>query len=127
VSPDDIQELFSQFGPVSVRRMFGGAGIYADGIMIGLVADGLIYLKVDEATAPDYEREGLPPFTYTSGNRRETTMSYRRMPDRLYDDPEELVRWARGALAAAKRSAAQHRRDAKAKGRAKAKKRGGSA
>jgi DNA transformation protein len=119
VSPDDIQELFCEFGPVSVRRMFGGAGIYADGIMIGLIADDVIYLKVDESSAPAFEREGLPPFTYTAGNGRQTSMSYRRMPDRLYDDTEELARWARGALAAARRSAAS--RAAKEKGRAKAK------
>ena len=123
MTPEDIVELFSAFGPVSVRRMFGGAGIYAGGIMVGLVADGLIYLKVDVATAPDYEREGLPPFTYTSGNGRRTVMSYRRMPDRLYDDPDELARWAHAALAAAERSAAQRRRGARAKGRAKAERR----
>ncbi len=123
MSPDDIQELFSEFGPVSVRRMFGGAGLYADGIMIGLVADGVIYLKVDESNAPDFEREGLPPFTYTSGNGRQIVMSYRRMPDRLYDDPVELPRWAGAALAAAKRVAAGRRRGRKETGRAKAKSR----
>jgi DNA transformation protein len=119
VSPDDIQDMFCEFGPVSVRRMFGGAGIYSDGIMFGLVADDVIYLKADATTVPDYEREGLPPFTYTTGKDRRTEMSYRRMPDRLYDDPEELVHWAQNALAAAKRSAAQGRRDTKIKRREK--------
>ncbi len=59
-----IRELFAAFGPVSVRRMFGGAGVFADGIIIAIVADGVIYLKADEATVPAFEAEGLAPFTY---------------------------------------------------------------
>ena len=104
MAPDDIVELFSVFGPVTVRRMFGGAGIYADGTMFGLVADGVIYLKADERNAPAFERENLPPFTYATKDGKRGVMSYRRMPDRLYDDPEELATWARDALAAARRS-----------------------
>jgi DNA transformation protein len=101
VAPDDIVELFSAFGPVSVRRMFGGAGIYADGTMFALVADGAIYLKAAETNAAMFDREGLAPFTYARGKGEGIVMSYRRMPDRLYDDPEELAVWARAALAAA--------------------------
>ena len=103
MSPDDIQELFSVFGPVSVRRMFGGAGIYADGTMFALVARGVIYLKADEVNTPAFERESLAPFTYETKDGKRGVMSYRRMPDRLYDDPEELATWAREALAAARR------------------------
>ena len=91
------------FGPVSVRRMFGGAGIYADGTMFALVARGVIYLKADEVNTPAFERENLPPFTYETKGGKRGVMSYRRMPDRLYDDPEELAAWAREALAAAQR------------------------
>jgi len=104
VTPDDIQELFSVFGVVAVRRMFGGAGIYADGTMFGLVADGVIYLKADERNAPAFERENLPPFTYATKDGKRGVMSYRRMPERLYDDPDELATWARDALAAAQRT-----------------------
>jgi DNA transformation protein len=107
VEPDDIRDLFRVFGPVSVRRMFGGAGIYADGMMFALVADGVIYLKADEKNAPAFERENLPPFTYAAKGGKRGVMSYRRMPDRLYDDPEELATWARGALAAARRAGAR--------------------
>jgi DNA transformation protein and related proteins len=103
VAPDDIVELFSTFGPVTVRRMFGGAGIYADGTMFALVADGVIYLKAGETNAAMFEREGLAPFTYSRGSGQGIVMSYRRMPDRLYDDPDELAVWARAALAAANR------------------------
>jgi DNA transformation protein and related proteins len=104
VTPDDIQELFAVFGTVSVRRMFGGAGIYADETMFALVADGVIYLKADAVNTPAFEREQLPPFTYATKDGKRGVMSYRRMPDRLYDDPEELATWARDALAAAHRT-----------------------
>ena len=105
-----IRELFAVFGPVTVRRMFGGAGIYADGTMFALVADGVIYLKADEQNVPAFEREQLEPFTYATKDGRRGVMSYRRMPDRLYDDPDELATWARAALAAAGRSGTGKRR-----------------
>ena len=96
-----IRDLFSGFRPVSVRRMFGGAGIYADGVMFGLIADDVIYLKAGESNEADFVAEDLPPFTYQAGNGKRAIMSYRRMPDRLYDDPDELAQWASRALAAA--------------------------
>jgi DNA transformation protein and related proteins len=95
VAPDDIRELFCVFGPVEVRRMFGGAGIYAEGRMFALVSDGVIYLKADAHNALAFEREQLEPFTYATRTGRRGVMSYRRMPDRLYDDPDELAIWAR--------------------------------
>jgi DNA transformation protein len=100
VAPDDIVELFSVFGPVTVRRMFGGAGIYADGTMFALVADAVIYLKSGDSNVAMFEAERLPPFTFMRQGERMVT-SYRRMPDRLYDDPDELAVWARAALAVA--------------------------
>jgi DNA transformation protein and related proteins len=105
VAPDDIVELFSVFGPVNVRRMFGGAGIYADGTMFALVADGVIYLKAGASNVAMFERERLAPFTYERRKGERAVMSYRRMPDRLYDDPEELALWARAALSAGPRAA----------------------
>ncbi len=101
MAPDDIVELFSVFGPVTVRRMFGGAGIYADDTMFGLIADGVIYLKTGESNAAIFEREQLAPFAFSKRTGERVVTSYRRMPDRLYDDPEELATWARAALAAA--------------------------
>jgi DNA transformation protein len=104
VTSEDIQELFSAFGVVAVRRMFGGAGVYADGTMFALVADGVIYLKADELSTPAFERENLPPFTYATKDGTRGVMSYRRMPERLYDDPDELATWAHAALKAAQRT-----------------------
>jgi DNA transformation protein len=122
VTPDDIRDLFAAFGPVTVRRMFSGAGIYADGLMFGLVAAEVIYLKVDAHNTPAFEREDLPAFTYTAKGGKRAVMSYRRMPDRLYDDPDELAAWARDALAAARRSQQGGRPSARAGSRQSLKK-----
>jgi DNA transformation protein len=107
LDPDFIRELFSQFRPVTVKRMFGGAGLYCEGVMFGIVFDGAIYLKVDETSIPNFEREGSQPFVYTraksSGRVGRSSLSYWRLPDRLYDDPDELAAWAARALAIAER------------------------
>jgi DNA transformation protein len=71
--------------------------------MFAILHDGVIYLKADEGNAAAFEREDLPPFTYATKDGKRALMSYRRMPDRLYDDPDELAAWANEALAAAQR------------------------
>jgi DNA transformation protein len=119
LSPEDIRELFAAFGSVSVRRMFGGAGIYAENTMFGLVDEGVIYLKVDAENTPAFDRENLGAFTYETAGGKRGIMSYRRMPDRLYDDPDELATWARDALAAARRESARKAPSLKAKKRRK--------
>ena len=105
VDAEFIHDLFQPFGAVSVRRMFGGAGLFADGVMFGLVSGGQIYLKVDATTVPCFEREQCEPFEYSTKNGKRALTSYWRLPDRLYDDADELARWARQALAAARRGA----------------------
>ena len=102
---DRITELFSGFGPVAVRRMFSGSGVFADELMIALVVDGVIYLKADDSLVPLFERKGQTPFSYKTRDGRRTLNSYWRMPERLYDEPDELAEWARLALAAARRAA----------------------
>jgi len=106
VISDHICELFAGFGPVAVKRMFGGAGIYAGETMFAIVIDGVIYLKTDEDSLPAFEAEGLAPFSYEAKKKRVVT-SYWRIPDRLYDDPEELAQWSKQATAAARRAAAR--------------------
>ena len=101
---DRITELFSGFGPVAVRRMFSGSGVFADGLMIALVVDGVIYLKVDDSLVPLFEREGQTPFSYKTRDGRRTLNSFWRMPERLYDEPDELAEWARHSLQAARRA-----------------------
>ncbi len=65
MDPEFIRELFAPFGPVTIKRMFGGAGIWSAGLMFALVFDGAIFLKVDETSIPDFAREGSKPFVYT--------------------------------------------------------------
>jgi DNA transformation protein len=98
-----VKDLLGPLGAVSVRRMFGGAGVFSDGLMFGLIADDTLYLKTDEADRERFAAEGMEPFVYSKAGR-ETTLSYWRAPDRLLDDPDELVSWCRRALAAARRS-----------------------
>jgi DNA transformation protein len=86
--------------------MFGGAGLFADGVMFGLVSGGQIYLKADATTVTCFEREQCGPFEYSTKNGKRTLTSYWRLPDRLYDDADELAQWARQALAAARQGAA---------------------
>ncbi|HEY2134799.1 MAG TPA: TfoX/Sxy family protein [Xanthobacteraceae bacterium] len=113
MDPDHIVDMFAPFGPVVVRRMFGGFGIYADGMMFGLAHGGVIYLKADRQNTPAYETEAQAPFTYAAKGGKRVALSYWRLPDRLYDDSEELARWAREALAAARRAAKPARSAAK--------------
>lgn len=100
-----LKDSLHGLGPVSVRRMFGGAGVYADGVMFGLIADDTFYLKADDATKSAFEAEGLAPFVY-EGSGGTVAMSYWRIPERLLDDPDEMVGWARTALGVARRKAA---------------------
>jgi DNA transformation protein len=102
MDPDHVQELFSAFGPVSIRRMFGGAGVFADGLMIAIVADGAIYLKAAPDSTDAFERERCGPFSYATRDGTRQLTSYWQMPDRLYDDPGELAQWARRSLAVAR-------------------------
>jgi DNA transformation protein and related proteins len=124
VDPQFISGLFASFGPVVVRRMFGGSGLYRDGLMFALVFDGVIFLRVDAASIPDFEREGSRPFVYTRakspGKIGRASLSYWRLPERLYDDPEQLSAWAERALAIArhKKMAPRARTKAKQPGKA---------
>jgi DNA transformation protein and related proteins len=119
VDGEFIRDLFSGFGPVTVRRMFSGAGIFADGLMFGLIVRDVIYLKADDANIADFEREGCSPFTYTrgktSGRPSEHALPYWRLPERLYDDPDELAAWAKRAFAAAERKKFAPRANSKRK------------
>jgi DNA transformation protein len=104
-----LKDSLCGLGPVSVRRMFGGAGVYADGVMFGLIVDDTFYLKADDETKSAFEAEGLAPFVY-HGSGGTVAMSYWRIPERLLDDPDELVGWARTALDVARRKAAAKQR-----------------
>ncbi len=106
LEPADVQaridDLFTSFGRVTVRRMFGGTGLFAGDTMLGLLdRDGVIYLKADAPLAVEFAREGSTQFTYRRQGRP-TALGFWRLPERLYDDPDELADWGRKALACAK-------------------------
>jgi len=102
---DFLTDLFAEFGPVTIRRMFSGYGISSDGINFALALRGEIYLRADEASIPQFEAEGSKPFQYQTRNKTVTVRSYYQMPERLFEDTEALAGWARIALAAAQRAA----------------------
>jgi DNA transformation protein len=98
-----FDDLFAEFGPVSLVRFFGGEGIRSGKTMIGMVFDDIIYFKTDEKTRKGFEAEKCKPFTFEK--KAETIVTtWFSLPDRLYDDPEELAEWARAALAVAEAS-----------------------
>jgi DNA transformation protein len=107
---DFLKDQLAGLGNVSVRRMFGGAGVYCGGVMFALVADDTLYLKADEVTRDEFEAEGLEPFRYQAKGGRHTVMSYWRAPERLFDELEEMLAWAQRALAAAQRASRPKRR-----------------
>lgn len=102
---DFLIDLFADFGPVTIRRMFSGFGISADGTNFALALRGGLFLRADEQTIPRFEAEGSKPFQYQTRAKTVTVASYWQLPEWLYDDPEALTDWAKAALAAAQRAA----------------------
>ena len=104
-----LHEVFEDFGPIRARRMFGGYGIYHDGLMFGLVADDTLYLKVDDQIRPMFEQLGLGPFEYTR-NGKVMNLSYYEAPPELLEVRQEATRWAALSYEAALRAKAGSRR-----------------
>lgn len=103
---DYIMDQLKVFGPVTVKRMFGGAGLYRQNAFFGLVADDVLYFKVDDGNRADYEAAGSGPFrpfeTYA--------MSYYEVPADVLEDEEQLKEWANKAVAVATRKTAARRK-----------------
>ncbi len=100
---DQVVGRLLPFGPVAARRMFGGFGVYLDGVMFGLIGWNTLYFKVDDGNRGDFERAGMEPFTY-QGKTKPIRMSYYQVPGEVFDDAERLAEWAASALAAARRA-----------------------
>ncbi len=111
---DFVRELFAGVGRVEVKRMFGGAGAWADGVMFVLIADDTIHIKVDDALKRELSAEGCGPFVWQprSGPRagEKIDLGYWRLPDSALDDPDEAAIWGRKALAVAKAKAKARQR-----------------
>ena len=100
-----IADLFAGLGPVSIRRMFGGKGIYFDGVIFALELRGELMLKGDAVIAPEYESAGAKQWTYVHSRHGKTvSMPYWTVPDSALDDPDEMAMWARKAYEAGVRS-----------------------
>ena len=100
-----LREQLAPLGHVTMRRMFGKTGVFCDGVMFGMVTDNMLYLRVDDHNRAAFkEAESDPPLSYRKQGSA-IDLSFWRAPERLFDEPDELVSWARIALAAAHRVA----------------------
>jgi DNA transformation protein len=102
-----LREQLAPLGPVTMRRMFGKTGVFCDGVMIGMVTENTLYFRVDDQNRATFkEAESFPPLNYKKQGST-IDLAFWRVPERLFDEPDELVAWARAALAAAHRVAAK--------------------
>src|SRR6185503_8658924 len=99
-----FEELFAPLRGVTFRKMFGGVGIFKDGIMFALVSVGVLSLKGDGRTSIDFAAEGSGRWTYPGMRGKATAMPYWRLPDRLLDDPDEFAEWTRKAFVVAQQT-----------------------
>ena len=110
-----LREQLEPLGRVTLRRMFGKTGVFCDGVMFGMVADNTLYLRVDDRNREAFaEAASTPPLNYAKKGSL-IDLSFWRAPERLFDEPDDLVEWARLALAAARRVAAKRVKTARPK------------
>ena len=107
-----LREQLSPLGRITMRRMFGKTGVFCDGLMLGMVRDDVLYFRVDDDNREAFkEAEAFPPLNYEKGGAA-IDLAFWRAPERLFDEPDEFVLWARAALGAARRVAARRERPA---------------
>ena len=105
-----LREQLSPLGRLTMRRMFGKTGVFCDGLMFGMITEDTLYVRVDDHNKAVFkEAEAAPPLNYDKKGRT-IDLSFWRVPERLLDEPDELILWARAALAAAGRVAAERER-----------------
>ncbi len=101
---DGIEEMFQALGPVTIKRMFGGKGIYHQGRILALEVRGEILLKADEESAPDFSAAGSRQWLYEGKSGKPVKMPYWSIPDEALDDPDIMAIWVRRAYEAALRA-----------------------
>lgn len=102
-----LREQLAPLGHITMRRMFGKTGVFCDRLMFAMVTDNMLYFRVDDRNREDFkEAASAPPLNYRKAGAT-IDLSFWRAPERLFDEPDELVAWARIALAAASRVAAK--------------------
>ena len=105
-----LREQLAPLGRISLRRMFGKTGVFCNGLMFGMVTDNMLYLRVDDLNRAAFrEAESFPPLNYQKKGST-IDLAFWRAPERLFDEPDELVAWARAAMGAARRVAAKRER-----------------
>ncbi|MFN8524762.1 MAG: TfoX/Sxy family protein [Chloroflexota bacterium] len=105
-----LREQLSPLGHITTRRMFGKTGVFCDGLMLGMVTENTLYLRVDDQNRAAFrEAESTPPLNYRKGGKT-IDLAFWCVPERLLDEPDELLEWARIALGAAARVAARRTR-----------------
>jgi DNA transformation protein len=112
LSPDFLEFLTDQLrglGSITSRRMFSGAALYCDGIVFALILRDTLYFKVDDCNRAAYEAAGSRPFSYEARGKTRQLGAYWQVPERLLDEPDEMLEWARGALAAGRRASVKKR------------------
>ena len=107
---ESLREQLAPLGHLTMRRMFGKTGVFCDGVMLGMVTENTLYFRVDDQNRMTLkEAESYPPLNYAKKGST-IDLSFWRVPERLFDEPDELVIWAQAALAAAHRVAAKRER-----------------
>jgi len=105
-----LREQLAPLGRLTMRGMFGTTGVFCNGLMFGIVTDDTLYFRVDDQNREIFkEAESAPPLSYEKDGRS-IDLAFWRAPERLLDEPDELVTWARAALAAAGRAASKRNR-----------------
>ena len=107
-----LREQLAPVGRITLRRMFGKTGVFCDGVMLAMVSENTLYFRVDDQNRAIFrEAEAFPPLNYAKKGQT-IDLAFWRAPERLFDEPDQLVTWARAALAAARRVAAKRERTA---------------
>ena len=105
-----VYDLMSHIEGITGRSMFGGYGLYKDGVVFGIIADDELYFKTDEKNLSDYKKAGSKPFCYENGKKKIVTMSYWEVPADVLEDREALEKWAEESCRASLRSKKIERR-----------------
>ena len=98
-----LQDAMQGIHGVTARAMFGGHGLYKDGVVFGIIADDALYFKVDEKNLPQYKERDSRPFTYEGKNRKMIAMSYWEVPAEILEDREGLAEWLDASVAVSQR------------------------
>jgi DNA transformation protein and related proteins len=114
MDPEGLKALFEPFGSINVKRMFGGAGVYADGLCFAIALKGEVFLKTDALSRAEFSAVGSAPFVYVAKGKPRPT-SYWSLPASAHEDADELRRWATAGLEAARRASDAKARPRKAK------------